>query len=36
MIVARAAWVCPITRPPIENGWVAIEGNRIARQWWSG
>jgi cytosine/adenosine deaminase-related metal-dependent hydrolase len=30
MIVARAAWVCPITQPPIENGWVAIEGNRIA------
>jgi cytosine/adenosine deaminase-related metal-dependent hydrolase len=30
MIVARAAWVCPITQPPIENGWVAIEGNHIA------
>jgi aminodeoxyfutalosine deaminase len=30
MIVARAAWVCPITQPPIENGWVAIDGDRIA------
>jgi aminodeoxyfutalosine deaminase len=29
MIVVRAAWVCPITRPPIEHGWVAIDDDRI-------
>ncbi len=29
MIVVRAAWVCPISRPPIEKGWVAIEGRHI-------
>jgi cytosine/adenosine deaminase-related metal-dependent hydrolase len=29
MIVARAAWVCPITQPPISNGWVAIDSDRI-------
>jgi aminodeoxyfutalosine deaminase len=26
----RAAWVLPIDRPPIRNGWVATEGGRIA------
>jgi cytosine/adenosine deaminase-related metal-dependent hydrolase len=30
MTVFRAAWVCPISRPPIENGWVAIADGRIA------
>jgi cytosine/adenosine deaminase-related metal-dependent hydrolase len=29
MIVFRAAWICPITRPPIEHGWVALDGERI-------
>jgi cytosine/adenosine deaminase-related metal-dependent hydrolase len=29
MIVVRAAWVCPITRPPARNGWVAIADGRI-------
>jgi cytosine/adenosine deaminase-related metal-dependent hydrolase len=29
MIVYRAAWVCPIDRPPIERGWVAVEDGRI-------
>jgi cytosine/adenosine deaminase-related metal-dependent hydrolase len=29
MIVFRAAWICPITRPPIADGWVAIDGERI-------
>jgi cytosine/adenosine deaminase-related metal-dependent hydrolase len=29
MIVARAAWICPITQPPISNGWVAIDGDCI-------
>jgi aminodeoxyfutalosine deaminase len=29
MIVYRAAWVCPISRPPIENGWVAVDEGRI-------
>ena len=31
MTVYRAAWVCPIDRPPIENGWVAVEKGRITR-----
>ena len=26
----RAAFVCPIDRPPIEDGWVAVEAGRIA------
>jgi len=26
----RAAFVCPIDRPPIENGWVAVDAGRIA------
>ena len=30
MIVHRAAWVLPIAAPPIRNGWVAVEGGRIA------
>ena len=30
MIVYRAAWVCPISLPPIENGWVAVDSGRIA------
>ncbi len=29
MIVYRAAWVCPIDRPPIQDGWVAVEDGRI-------
>lgn len=29
MIVVRAAWICPITRPPIEDGWIAIDDDRI-------
>jgi cytosine/adenosine deaminase-related metal-dependent hydrolase len=30
MMVCRAAWVCPIARAPIRNGWVAIDNGRIA------
>src|SRR5688500_11139757 len=30
MIVLRAAWICPISRPPIRDGWVAIEKDHIA------
>ena len=26
----RAAWIVPIQRPPIRNGWVDIEGDRIS------
>jgi cytosine/adenosine deaminase-related metal-dependent hydrolase len=29
MIVFRAAWVCPISQPPLVNGWVAIHDGRI-------
>jgi aminodeoxyfutalosine deaminase len=29
MTVYRAAWVCPISRPPIRDGWVSIEDGRI-------
>lgn len=29
MKVIRASWICPITRPPIANGWVAIDDSRI-------
>jgi cytosine/adenosine deaminase-related metal-dependent hydrolase len=29
MIVVRAAWICPITRPPIADGWLAIDRGRI-------
>lgn len=28
--VYRAAWVLPIAGPPLPNGWVAVEGGRIA------
>ena len=30
MIVHRAEWVLPISAPPIRDGWVAVEGGRIA------
>jgi cytosine/adenosine deaminase-related metal-dependent hydrolase len=30
MRIVRAAWVCPIASPPLRDGWVAIDGNRIA------
>ena len=30
MTVYRADWVLPISAPPIADGWVAIEGGRIA------
>lgn len=30
MNVIRARWICPITRPPLGNGWIAIENGRIA------
>ncbi len=30
MILVTADWVCPIDRPPLERGWVAIEGGRIS------
>lgn len=29
MRVVRAAWVCPVARPPMANGWVALDGPRI-------
>ena len=29
MIVHRAAWVLPVTGPPIRDGWVAVERGRI-------
>ena len=29
MKVIRARWICPITRPPIANGWVAIADGRV-------
>ncbi len=29
VIVHRAAWVLPISRPPIRDGWVAVEGGRV-------
>ena len=29
MIRYRAAWVLPITEPPIRDGWVAVEGGRV-------
>ena len=28
-VIYRAAWVCPIVAPPIENGWIAVRGGRI-------
>lgn len=30
MIRYRAAWVVPISRPPIRNGWVDVEGGRVS------
>jgi cytosine/adenosine deaminase-related metal-dependent hydrolase len=30
MIVFRAAWVCPVSRPPIRDGWVAVADGHIA------
>lgn len=30
MTCYRAAWVVPIAAPPIRDGWVAVEGDRIA------
>jgi cytosine/adenosine deaminase-related metal-dependent hydrolase len=30
MRIVRAAWVCPISAPPLRDGWVAIDGDRIA------
>ena len=29
MRIHRAAWILPISAPPIHNGWVAIDGGRI-------
>jgi cytosine/adenosine deaminase-related metal-dependent hydrolase len=29
MTVYRAAWICPIDRPPIKDGWIAIDRGRI-------
>jgi len=31
MHVFRAPWVLPIARPPIQDGWVAIDRGRIVR-----
>ena len=30
MRIVRAAWVCPIAAPPFRDGWLAIDGDRIA------
>jgi cytosine/adenosine deaminase-related metal-dependent hydrolase len=30
MILVQADWVCPIDRPPLARGWVAVESGRIA------
>ncbi len=30
MITYRAAWVCPIVRAPVREGWVSVDGDRIA------
>ena len=30
MRVFRAAWLCPIARPPIADGWLAIDDGRIS------
>ena len=30
MIVYQADWICPATSPPIRNGSLVVEGNRIA------
>ena len=29
MTVYRAAWICPIVAPPIQDGWVAVHDGRI-------
>jgi cytosine/adenosine deaminase-related metal-dependent hydrolase len=29
MTVYRAAWLCPIASPPIRDGWLAVDGERI-------
>ena len=29
MIRYRAAWVLPISSPPLRDGWIAIDGNRV-------
>jgi cytosine/adenosine deaminase-related metal-dependent hydrolase len=29
MLVLRAAWVLPISQPPIRDGWVAVAGDRV-------
>jgi len=29
LIIYRAAWVLPIAAPPIRDGWVAVDGDRI-------
>lgn len=29
MITIRAAWILPIVAPPIRNGWVAVDGDRV-------
>src|SRR5262245_17318065 len=30
MATFKAAWILPVSAPPIRGGWVAIEGDRIA------
>ena len=30
MATFKAAWILPVSAPPIRGGWVAIDGNRIA------
>ena len=30
MIRVRAAWILPISEPPIRNGWIALDGGRVA------
>jgi aminodeoxyfutalosine deaminase len=30
MTVYRARWVLPIAAPPIDEGWVAVDGGRVA------
>ena len=29
MTVYRAAWICPIVAPPIQDGWIAVHDGRI-------
>lgn len=28
-LLLRAAWVCPIAQPPLERGWVHVQGGRV-------